>query len=109
MSLNVWQRAQVRAVYSPAGIFANGQKRYARNPFDILKWKDPGATTATEWVVSPTADSVPPGTEIDAGDILDEGLAQDYGFYELVPLLLEPFRTVGEDDGVQDLHFFGPV
>ena len=109
MSLNVWQSGRLRAVFSPAGVYANGGARYARNNFDMLKWQEPGATKASEWVVSPTADSVPPGTEITAGDLLDEGLAQDFGFYDLVPLLLEPFRTTGEGDSAQDLHFFGPV
>ena len=108
MSLNVWQSGRLRAVYSPAGIYANGDRRYARNPFDILKWQEPGATIASEWVVSPTADS---GQHlVDINDFaLDEGLASHFGFYEAVPLFVEPFRKVGEGDSVQDLHFFGPV
>jgi hypothetical protein len=109
MSLNQWQSGKLQAVFSPAGVHENGEARYARNNFDILKWQEPGASRAVEWVVSPTADSVPPGEEINAGDLLDEGLAQEFGFYELVPLLLEPFRNVGQGDSVQDLHFFGPV
>ncbi len=107
--MNVWQSGKLQAVFSPAGVHANGEARYARNNFDFLKWQEPGASAAVLWVVSPTADSVPPGVEIDVGDLLDEGLAQEFGFYELSPLLLESHRDSGDFTSTQDLHFFGPV
>ena len=107
--MNVWQSGKLRAVFSPAGVNANGEARYARNNFDLLQWQEPGASIAAPWVVSPTADSVPPGEEINGGDLLDEGLAQEFGFYELMPLLLESYRDSGDFTSAQDLHFFGPV
>jgi len=109
MSLNAWQTGKLRQVFYPAGIHANGEARYSRCNYDILRWKEPGATVAQEYVVSPTADSFLNGVHINDIALLDEGLSQYYGFYDLMPELVEPHRTVGDGDSVFDLHFFGPV
>ena len=107
MALTVWQRAQLQATYSPEGVHENGEPRYSRNNFDVMRWQEPGATVASEWVVSPVADSGQHMVDVNAGTL--GVLPQHFGFYDYPPMLIEQHRTVGDGDGVFDLHFFGPV
>ena len=109
--MNKWQNGRLRTVWSPAGVHANNSDaRYARLPFDVLNWQEPGASVTSEWVVSPPADANFVVGQYAMGDILDEGYASQFGFYDWERYLLEPNQVgKGAGDSVQDLHFFGPV
>ena len=111
MSLNQWQNGKLRPVYAPAGVHEGGVDRLARLPYDVMQWQEPGASVASEWVVSPPADSGQHFVNVDAGDALDDGLLQGFGFYDRERYILEPSRSPsdGFTNSVQDLHFFGPI
>ena len=108
--MNQWQSATLRPVYAPAGVHNGGRvERISRLPFDVMQWQEPGASVAQQWVVSPTADSGQHYVDVTAGDRLDDAGLTAFGFYDHDRLLLDPGRTLGEDDAVEDIHFFGPI
>ena len=109
MSLNQWQSAKLRPVYAFAGVHEGGVERIARLPYDVMLWQEPGASIASQWVVSPPADSGQHIVEFD-GDRLDEGAHQAFGFYDRERYILDQSRTAdGSDETVESLHFFGSV
>ncbi len=119
MALNLWQRAKITSVFSPAGPDSSGEVKYTRQNFDIMRWKGPGGTKEETWVVSPRADSYLPIGLIEnftkarnnSTNVLDEGLAQDFGFYTAERLVINGSRNPkdGAGESVLDFHFFGPV
>lgn len=117
MALNTWQRAKITSVYSLVGTHSNGDAKYTRQNFDILRWTKPGGTKDETFVASPTADSYTPIGLTEnflrpkSTNVLDEGLTQDYGFYTSERLVIDLDRNPkdGSGEGVLDFHFFGPV
>jgi len=112
MALNVWQRAKIWQVMSPAGKHDSGEPRFVRHNFDVMKWKKPGGTIDEQFVVSPRADDGGVGTLVADESLLDEVLSADFGFYHGAPIITEYFRGFNADEepgGVLELHYFGPV
>ena len=105
----VWQSGRLKAVFSQVGTDSNGVERFVRNRFDVLRWVAPGRTLIEDWVVAPTADAVPPGIADSISAVQEEARSQDFGFYDLEPFIVEQHRSLGGDDGIFAVHFFGPV
>ncbi len=117
MALNKWQRAKITSVFSPVGTHSNGDVKYIRRKFDVMRWKKPGGTEDETFVVSPTADSSPPISLLENAnrpglrDVVDEGLSQDFGWYtaDRLVVALNHDPKNGDDENLLDFHFFGPV
>ena len=116
MALNTWQRAKITSVFSPVGTHSNGDVKYSRQNFDVMRWKKPGGTADETWVVSPTADSYTPISLVEnfarpsSTNVLDEGLTQDYGWYTADRLIIESVGAPdAADEKLTDFHFFGPI
>ena len=116
MALNVWQSAKITSVFAPAGTDSNGDVKYARQNFDVMRWSGPGGGDDETWVVSPRADSHPPIGLIEnflrgqSTNVLDEGLTQDYGFYTADRLIIDQAGVPdAADEKLTDFHFFGPI
>lgn len=116
MALNVWQSAKITSVFSPVGTHSNGDVKYSRQRFDVMRWASPGNTDDETWVVSPTADSYTPIGLVEnflrrkSSNVLDEGLTQDYGWYTADRLIIDSVGVPdAADEKLSDFHQFGPV
>jgi len=117
MAMNKWQRAKITSVFAPVGTHENGDAKYSRRPFDVMKWKKPGGDAEELWVTSPTADASPSTSLLEnrnrpgLRDVIDEGLSQDFGWYTHERMIVDapPNALNLDDENFLDLHFFGPV
>ena len=106
MAENVWEKGALEAVLHPVGKRENGEARYRRANFDVLRWKAPSATYEEQYVV-------PIGmvTKVSGGELnlQEEQLGTEFGYYVLERHIVEPFEADGKSDSWKSLHGFGFV
>ncbi len=108
MSETAWEKGKLTAVYHPVGKRTNGEDRYKRANFDLLRWKAPGASREETYVITPISSVEQTSDDIGALVTDDHARGREFGFYELGIEVVEVHEGNGSDSW-KGLQTFGYV
>ena len=107
MAETIWEKGTLQQVWLPAGVESNGDARFIRAGFDILKWASTLAGDKDLYI-----------NTVGNEQLTDEALANvrapdwqfraEFGGYNPNPILLQPHEADGSDS-IRGLHFIGPI
>lgn len=101
-----WATGQLTRVVHPVGKFANGDNRYRRAQFDILKWDISG--TEQTYILTPPADKQDGAQESIASSVQQHENGTQFGFYRS-ETIIQQIHANHDTDSWTGLHSFGYV
>lgn len=107
MAENIWNKGKLTPIYYPVGKRENGEDRYIRAPFDLLKWQSTTSSTEDLYVLPLGFETIGAKDFTLAGQ--DERTRVEFGYYSPEPIVLQQHEGDGKSDTWKALHSFGPV
>lgn len=107
MAEDVWTTGILTPVYQVAGRNPDNSVRFRRAPFDLLTWQSTSGGAPDTYVNTLGFET----TNSAALALLDDHdaitVSQEFGWYRLNPVVVEPHQGNGRDDTWVALHSFG--
>jgi hypothetical protein len=102
--MSIWENGKLISIWTPIGKRQNGEAKYRRANYDLLKWAKTASTIEETYIV-------PLGNRIssNAAALQDAQYGMEFGFYSLERRVIEPHEADGTKDSWDSLHTFGYV
>lgn len=106
MPESVWEKGRLEQVFLGVGRRENGEARYRRANFDVLRWTKPGGSNEELYIVPHGVGGRISGGEL---NLQEEQLGIEFGYYDLEKHVIDPVLADGRRDNWLALHYFGHV